>query len=383
MRYYIVAGEASGDLHASNLISAIIGRDKEAVFRFIGGDNMIAASGERGSLSSHYKKAAYMGFIPVALHLPTILRLISMCRKDILSWKPDVLLLVDYPGFNLRIAKYIKSKSRIPIFYYISPKIWAWKEYRIKSIKRDVDLMLSILPFEEDYYAEKHGYKVYYVGNPTADEVNGFRKKNPEGCRDLLGSKKPVIALLAGSRLQEISLNLPSMIKASAPFSGEYDIVIAGAPSVSPDFYAPFLERNDVRIVYGKTYELLSVASAALVTSGTATLETALFGVPQVVCYGMKMPRLMGFLRRKVLKVRHVSLVNLIAGREVVPELIADGFSVDGMRRELSLILPSGPSRRQMLDSYEDLANRLGKRIAPERAAEIIVERLGNHSAKA
>lgn len=376
MKYYLIVGEASGDLHASHLMSSIISRDPEAQFRFFGGDMMSEAAGNRGVRLKHYRELAYMGFIPVLLHLNTILKNMRHCREDIVAWNPDVVILVDYPGFNLKVAKYIKEHTSIPLFYYISPKIWAWKEYRIKAIKRDISEMYSILPFEVPFYEGKHNYPIHYVGNPTADEVRQFRASY-DGTLDIPNDNGlPVIALLAGSRLQEIKDNLPSMIEATRHLSDRYQMVLAGAPGVAPDYYDRFLHGTGVRIVYGKTYPLLSHAVAALVTSGTATLETALFGVPQVVCYRMAFPQLVALLRRLLLKVKYISLVNLIADAEVVRELVADTFTVDNIRRELDAILPGSPARDVMLRGYEEVSRRLGTSVAPDNAASLIVKAL-------
>ena len=376
MKYYLIVGEASGDLHASHLMSSIITRDPEAQFRFFGGDMMSEAAGNRGVRLKHYRELAYMGFIPVLLHLNTILKNMRRCREDIVAWNPDVVILVDYPGFNLKVAKYIKEHTSIPLFYYISPKIWAWKEYRIKAIKRDISEMYSILPFEVPFYEGKHNYPIHYVGNPTADEVRQFRASY-DGTLDIPNDNGlPVIALLAGSRLQEIKDNLPSMIEATRHLSDRYQMVLAGAPGVAPDYYDRFLHGTGVRIVYGKTYPLLSHAVAALVTSGTATLETALFGVPQVVCYRMAFPQLVALLRRLLLKVKYISLVNLIADAEVVRELVADTFTVDNIRRELDAILPGSPARDVMLRGYEEVSHRLGTSVAPDNAAQLIVKAL-------
>ena len=376
MKYYLIVGEASGDLHASHLMSSIISRDPEAQFRFFGGDMMSEAAGNRGVRLKHYRELAYMGFIPVLLHLNTILKNMRHCREDIVAWNPDVVILVDYPGFNLKVAKYIKEHTSIPLFYYISPKIWAWKEYRIKAIKRDISEMYSILPFEVPFYEGKHNYPIHYVGNPTADEVRQFRASY-DGTLDIPNDNGlPVIALLAGSRLQEIKDNLPSMIEATRHLSDRYQMVLAGAPGVAPDYYDRFLHGTGVRIVYGKTYPLLSHAVAALVTSGTATLETALFGVPQVVCYRMPFPKLVALLRRLLLKVKYISLVNLIADAEVVRELVADTFTVDNIRRELDAILPGSPARDVMLRGYEEVSRRLGTSVAPDNAAQLIVKAL-------
>ena len=368
MKYYLIAGEASGDLHASRLMRSLKAHDAEAEFRFYGGDLMQA---EGGTLVKHYSELAYMGFVPVLLHLPTILRNMRQCKEDIRRWMPDVVILVDYPGFNLKIADYVKHHSICPVYYYISPKIWAWKEYRIKDIKRNVDELFSILPFEVDFFEKKHHYPIHYVGNPTADEVKEWRLTPPSQGGD--GGGSPVIALLAGSRKQEIKDNLPTMIRAAQKFEKDYELVLAGAPSIDEAYYQRFLEGTNVRLVKNQTYDVLSKAHAALVTSGTATLETALFGVPQVVCYETPLPWLIGWLRKKLLKVKYVSLVNLIADREVVRELVADTFSQANIEHELELIL-DGPARQQMLEGYEEVWQRLGKEKAPDNAARLITQ---------
>ncbi|MBP5340094.1 MAG: lipid-A-disaccharide synthase [Prevotella sp.] len=373
MKYYLIAGEASGDLHASRLMQALARKDPQAEFRFIGGDLMAAAG---GTMVRHYRELAYMGFIPVLLHLPTILRNMRLCKRDISKWQPDVVILVDYPGFNLSIAKYVHALSQPTpkVYYYIAPKIWAWKEYRIKNIRRDVDELFSILPFEVDFFEGKHHYPIHYVGNPTADEVRTFL--NEAGSNDKPKAKK-VIALLAGSRRQEIKDNLPTMIEAARQFEDDYELVLAGAPGIESSFYEQFTTGTSVRRVDNQTYALLSQAHTALVTSGTATLETALFGVPQVVCYETPLPRLIGWLRKKVLKVKYISLVNLIANREVVRELVADSFTLDNIRRELAAILPDdAPARRQMLEDYQQLWQQLGDDCAPEKAATTMYQLL-------
>lgn len=378
MKYYLIAGEASGDLHASRLMQSLRRVDGEAEFRFFGGDLMSAAGGMR---VRHYRDLAYMGFVPVLLHLRTIFRNMAFCKRDIIEWHPDVVILVDYPGFNLDIAKFLHAKTSIPAYYYISPKIWAWKEYRIKNIKRDVSELFSILPFEVPFFEGKHGYKIHYVGNPTADEVSGFLKTYTDSYDEFcskngLAPRRPVIALLAGSRKQEIKDNLPAMIEAASRFADKYQLVVAGAPSISADYYAGFISGQLVKIVYGQTYELLAHSRAAVVTSGTATLETALFNVPQVVCYETPIPKVIAFLRKHLLKVKYVSLVNLIADREVVRELVADTFSVDNIAAELSRLLPDGACRSSMIDGYAEVRRRLGDRIAPDNAAEIMVRLL-------
>ena len=365
MKYYLIVGEASGDLHASHLMRALKDIDAEAEFRFFGGDLMTAVGGTR---VRHYKELAYMGFIPVLMHLRTILRNMKMCKQDVVDWHPDCLILVDYPGFNLKIAEFVKSHTNIPVYYYISPKIWAWKEYRIKNIKRDVDQLFSILPFEVDFFEKKHHYPIHYVGNPTADEVRAFLQSSP------VVNKEPIIALLAGSRKQEIKDNLPAMLQAVKPYENNYQIVVAGAPGIEPSYYQQFMQGSQADIVFGQTYALLAKSHAALVTSGTATLETCLFGVPQVVCYKIPMPAVLGFLRRHFLKVKYVSLVNLVAGREVVKELLED-FSVANIRSELQKIL-SGPDRDRMLQGYQEVKQALGDEKAPDNAARLIVDTL-------
>ena len=376
MKYYLIAGEASGDLHASRLMRALKEQDEEAEFRFFGGDLMAA---EGGTLVKHYRELAYMGFIPVLMHLRTILRNMKRCKQDITEWQPDVVILVDYPGFNLDIAKFIHAKRICPVYYYISPKIWAWKEYRIKAIKRDVDELFSILPFEVAFFEQKHHYPIHYVGNPTAQEVREFlrgERIEKRGERREERGERNVIALLAGSRQQEIKDNLPAMIEATRHLAGEYDIVLAGAPSIDEDYYKQFLEGSHVRLVMNQTYPLLAKATAALVTSGTATLETCMFRVPQVVCYYTPLKRFIGMMRRIVLKVKYVSLVNLIADREVVTELVAETFSVENIRRELEKILPGGTERQRMLDDYEEVHRRLGENDAPNRAAHLMIKLL-------
>jgi len=373
MRYYLIVGEASGDLHASHLMRALKEIDSRADFRFFGGDLMSAVGGTR---VRHYRELAYMGFIPVLLHLPTILGNMKMCKQDITQWQPDCVILVDYPGFNLNIAKYLKAKTQIPVYYYISPKIWAWKEYRIKNIKRDVDELFSILPFEVPFFEEKHHYPIHYVGNPTADEVREFlanRQPSPDN------RARKVIALLAGSRKQEIKDNLPPMLEAVKGYEKDFQIVLAGAPGIEASYYDRFLQGHPVEIVFGQTYDLLSRAHAALVTSGTATLETALFGVPQVVCYKLPLPKVSAFVRRHLLNVRYISLVNLIADREVVTELLADTFTVANIRAELSKILQE-PCRQEMLRGYADVWQRLGDQKAPDNAARMIYTLLNNLS---
>lgn len=380
MKYYLIVGEASGDLHASNLMRALQHEDPQAEFRFFGGDLMKAVG---GTCVKHYRELAYMGFIPVLLHLRTIFRNMDYCKKDVEAWQPDVLILVDYPGFNLKIAEYIKQHTRIPVYYYISPKIWAWKEYRIKNIKRDVDELFSILPFEVDFF-KKHQYPVHYVGNPCVDAVDDFRKNGQETFSEFIAANglenRPIIALLAGSRRQEIKDNLSRMIEAARSFP-QYQFVVAGAPGIEPDFYKQYID-SSTKIVFGQTYRLLQQAEAALVTSGTATLETALFRIPQVVCYYTAAGKLVSFLRRHILKVKYISLVNLIADCEVVTELVADGMTVANIKKELAKIVPGGSGRSLMLSEYDRLIAILGEPGASERAASQITALLkSNHKA--
>ena len=370
MKYYLIVGEASGDLHASNLMRALKEKDPGARFRFYGGELMAAQGGE---LVRHYREMAYMGFIPVMMHLPAILKGMSECKEDVVAWKPDVLILVDYPGFNLDVAKFIRRNTDIPIYYYISPKIWAWKEYRIKAIRRDVDEMFSILPFEVEFY-RKHDYAIHYVGNPCVDAVKDFLESRVDAKAET--PSEPTIAILAGSRRQEIKDNLRKMLEAAAEF-GDYKPVIAGAPNIDVDYYRRFIPKGmDVEIRFGETYEIMLRADAALVTSGTATLETALLGTPQVVCYYAPCGKLVRCVKAMLLKVKFISLVNLIAGCEVVPELVADMMNVGKIRSCLRDILPGGKERQRMLDGYERMTEILGPAGASERAAGLMVEKL-------
>ncbi len=383
MRYYLIVGEASGDLHASHLMRSLQAVDSAAEFRFFGGDLMTAVGGTR---VKHFKELAYMGFIPVLLHLRTIFRNMAFCKKDIVEWAPDVVILVDYPGFNLNIAKFLKSKTRIPVYYYISPKIWAWKEYRIKNIKRDVDELFSILPFEVNFFEKKHHYPIHYVGNPTADEVRSFLSTYNEGfeqfCKaNALQADKPILALLAGSRRQEIKDNLPAMMQVAARFP-QYQAVLAGAPSIADEYYEGFIRGSQVRLVKNQTYPLLAHSTAALVTSGTATLETALFNVPQVVCYKTPVPRLIRFAFNHIIKVEYISLVNLIMNKEVVSELFADRFTIDNIAHCLQTLLPGGEARQEMLNNYALLQKVLGDDVAPDNAAKLMYGMLKGVGAK-
>ena len=373
MKYYLIVGEASGDLHASRLMRSLKKVDEFAEFRFFGGDLMAAEGGTR---VKHYKELAYMGFVPVLLHLRTIFSNMKMCKEDIVKWKPDVVILVDYPGFNLNIAKFLKKKTNIPAYYYISPKIWAWKEWRIRSIRRDIAEMFSILPFEVPFYEKKHHYPIHYIGNPTAQEVNefraGYQQSFEEFCTEnQLDTHRPILALLAGSRLQEIKDNLPAMIEVAERFE-DFQMVLAGAPSIEDKYYEQFVKGTPVRMVRNKTYQLLSHSTAALVTSGTATLETALFNVPQVVCYETPLPRLVRFAFDHIMSCKHISLVNLIADKEVVQEMFADRFKVDAIADQLYQLLPGMEGRKRMLAEYQVVRERLGNLMAPDEAATIM-----------
>ena len=373
MKYYLIAGEASGDLHASNLMKALQREDPDAEFRYFGGDLMAACG---GTLVKHYRDMAYMGFIPVLMNLDKVLANMHLCKQDITAARPDVVILVDYPGFNLKIAKYVKTRLNIPVYYYISPKIWAWKEWRVKSIRRYVDRLYSILPFEVPFYA-RHHYEVEYVGNPTVDEL-AVRPFADETFADFVADcgldDKPIIALLAGSRVSEIKNNLPLMIEAAEPFT-DYQLVVAGAPGISPDLYTPYLQGHRVKVVQGKTYRLLQQSRVALVTSGTATLETALLRVPQVVCYWVGGGKLFYKIFEKILKVPYVSLVNLIANAPVVCELLGYRATVENLRWELSRLFEK-EARQKMLAGYDLVADRLGAPGAPENAARSMVSLL-------
>jgi lipid-A-disaccharide synthase len=381
MKYYLIAGEASGDLHAAHLMRALAAADPAAEFRYYGGDKMQA---EGGTLVCHYSKLAYMGFVQVVAHLPQILGGMRRCRADIAAWQPEVLILVDYPGFNLGMAAWVKKHlPQVKVVYYISPKIWAWKEWRIRDIKRNVDCMLSILPFEVDFY-RRHEYPITYVGNPTVDELSTVVAQpfdRTEFCRrNGLDPERPVVALLAGSRKAEVTGNLPIMMQAACRHP-EVQAVIAGAPGLTPEFYAPLLKGSQIRVVFNATYDLLRAAQAALVTSGTATLETAYLNVPQVVCYqfrgGMPVYRIM---ERALRKIRYVSLVNLLLDDAGVTELLGPYLTPDSVDRELQPLLTDTPRRRQMLKDYARMREILGEPGAPRRAAARILELMGVRS---
>lgn len=368
MKYYIIAGEASGDLHASNLMKKLKLKDPQAEFRFWGGDLMQM---QGGTLVKHYRDLAFMGFAEVVMNLRTILGNISVAKKDIETYQPDAVILVDYPGFNLRIAEFVKSLG-IKVYYYISPQIWAWKTGRVHKIKKVVDKMFVILPFEEEFY-QRYNYKVDFVGNPLLDSLNNLPPIDEQQFRkDNNLDERPIIALLPGSRTQEIKVKLPLMLSVEKDFP-DYQFVVAGAPSQPIENYKK-IAGNNLKIVENRTYDLLRVSHAALVTSGTATLETALLKVPEVVCYkGNAISYEIG--KRVVKNIRFISLVNLIMDEEVVKELIQYDLTYENIKRELDLILNS-PKREKIMKSYEELYHKLGGIGASERTASLITEDL-------
>lgn len=370
MRYYIIAGEASGDLHASNLVAEIKKIDKKAEFRGCGGDKMKAQGVD---LLKHYRTMAYMGFVEVAVNLRKVLGNIAQCKKDILDYQPDVVILVDYPGFNFRIADFAHKKG-FKVIYYISPQLWAWKRRRVKKIKRSVDKMLVILPFEEEFY-KHYGVDVTYVGNPLLDEMAKYGSANRSIFlrRNSLGEKREIIALLPGSRKQEVKRMLPVMLK-MVPRFPDYQFVVAGVSSLDKDLYKGIMGTTDAFFVENQTYELLQNSSAALVTSGTATLETALLTVPEVVCY--KATDFSYRIAKAMIKVKYISLVNLVMDRAVVKELIQGDLNEDNLAAELELLLHNGKRQRRMLEDYDELRDRLGNAGASEKAATVICDAL-------
>ncbi|MDO5615057.1 MAG: lipid-A-disaccharide synthase [Cruoricaptor ignavus] len=368
MKYYIIAGEASGDLHGSNLIKALKQKDPNSEFRFWGGNLMASASGEKPV--KHYKDLAFMGFVEVILNLKTILRNIKFCKEDIKNYRPDVLVLVDYPGFNLRIAQFAKQLG-IRVIYYISPQLWAWKEGRVETIKKYVDKMLVILPFEKDFY-KKHQVEADFVGHPLLDAISDLEDINIDDFKkEHQLNDKEIIALLPGSRKQEVEKMLALMLSVRSYFT-DYQFVIAGAPSLDKDFYEQYVD-SDVHFVSNKTYDLLRCSKAALVTSGTATLETALLNVPEVVCYkGSKISY--AIAKRLVKHIKYISLVNLIMDREVVKELIQSDLTTNNLVEELNLILKD--NRTKILSDYEELRQKLGGKGASQNAANIIIQEM-------
>ena len=366
-RIYIIAGEASGDLHGGNLVKALLRENSQLNIRCWGGDEMKAAG---ANVVKHIKELAFMGFVEVVMNLRTILRNISNCKKDITEFKPDALVLIDYPGFNLRIAEWANEQG-IKVFYYISPQVWAWKQSRVHKIKRFVDEMYVILPFEESFY-DRFQFKVTYVGHPLLDALKNYEPSESFISTIKQKSEKPILTLLPGSRKQEVRVKLPLMLEAVKDFK-EYRVIIAGAPSLDPAFYDQFTSGN-AEVYFGHTYDLLTISEAALVTSGTATLETALIGIPEVVCY--KGSRISYHIAKALIKIRFISLVNLIMDREVVTELIQDECNPERMKEELSKILKGGSTREQMLEDYAALRNLLGQGGASEKVAQSLLKTL-------
>ncbi len=368
LKLYVIAGEASGDLHASNLMRALKNERDNIDFRCWGGDKM---EHQGGKIVKHIKDLAFMGFIEVISNIRTIIKNIRFCKKDIEEYQPDVLILVDYPGFNLRIAEWAHSKG-IKVIYYISPQVWAWKKSRVHKIKKFVDQMYVILPFEKEFYAQ-FDYDVTYLGHPLLDAIGDYQKTAVSKEHFLVSNDlntKPIIALLPGSRKQEVSVKLPIMLEALKSFEN-YQIVIAGAPSLEQSFYNSLIT-EDVKIVYGQTYDLLSNSEAAVVTSGTATLETALLGIPEVVCY--KGSAISYQIAKRLIKIKYISLVNLIMNREVVKELIQNECSSENIENELKHLLIGGYKREQMLQDYSDMKKILGKGGASEKVAQSLLK---------
>ena len=374
MKYYIIAGEASGDLHGANLIASLKKKDPRAKIRAWGG-NLMKKQG--ATLVKHYRDLAFMGFVEVLLHLRTILRNLRFCKRDIMRFKPDAIILIDYPGFNMKIAKFA-HKHGIKVYYYISPQVWAWKKRRVHTIKEVVDKMLVILPFEKDFYDE---YRVdaHFVGHPLLDELSKVRyiNKNNFVRQNKLNSKKEIIALLPGSRKQEVGRMLEVMLKVVDKFP-EYQFVVGCAPSLPEEYYKSLIGNENVQLVFNKTYQLLQVASAALVTSGTATLETALFYVPEVVCY--KGNKISYLIAKNLIKVKYISLVNLIMDKPVVKELIQNDLTLENIEAELKQLLTNHKVQRQLLDDYEDLRYKLGNAGASNNAATVIFDDLNKKS---
>ncbi|MFN5416516.1 MAG: lipid-A-disaccharide synthase [Flavobacteriia bacterium] len=368
-KIYIIAGEASGDLHGANLVKALKSESENLEFRFWGGDLM---QKEIGKPVKHIKELAFMGFVEVLMNIKTILNNIKFCKKDIQEFKPDAIVLIDYPGFNLRIAEWAKSQG-IKVYYYISPQVWAWKQSRVHKIKRFVDHMFVILPFEKEFY-QKFNYEVEFVGHPLLDAIDQYKENqfNEEEFRRLnnLGSK-PIIAVLPGSRKQEIKAKLPVMLQAVKGFD-QFEIIVAGAPSLDVDFYKPFFESSNVKIIHGKTYDILSISEAAIVTSGTATLETALFEIPEVVCY--KASPISYSIAKKLIKIKFISLVNLIMDKEVVKELIQHECNSQAIQQELNQLIKGGDKREKVLSEYKLLKEKLGSGGASKKVAQSLLK---------
>ena len=368
MKYYLISGEASGDLHGSHLIKALKKVDPKATFRVWGGDLM---EREGAFLVKHYRELAFMGFWEVFLHLPSILNNIALCKKDIINYNPDVIIYIDYPGFNLRIAEWAKKK-RFKNHYYISPQVWAWKENRVYKMKKNLDALYVILPFEKNFFENEHQFSVHYVGHPLLDYIPKHPKNN-SFCQDHeIESGKPIIALLPGSRIQEINKMLPLFVRVEKYFSG-HQFVIAGAPGISRDQYNVFTNSTSMKIVYNSTYDLLQHSTAALVTSGTATLETALFGVPQLVCY--RSSTLSYWIAKRIIKLKFISLVNLILNRSAVIELIQDSLTEENLRHHLKDLLKTS-SIKKIEKEYLALKTILGKGGASSKTAQLIFDKV-------
>lgn len=370
MKYFLIAGEASGDLHASGLMREIKALDTEAEFYFLGGGLMLA---QGGKMVKHYREMAFMGFINVLKNAGTVLNNLKECKQALRNFQPDVLILIDYPSFNLRIAKFAKDELNLPVCYYIPPKIWAWKEFRIKQIKKYVDRVFSILPFETDFY-KKHHYEVDYMGNPTVESIAGHPNQHQtfdEFCQKNALSKQPIIAVLPGSRKQEIKNCLPVILEGVKDFA-EHQIVVSGAPGIEPEFYNEAVSSNKFQIVFDQTYDLLRHAEVAVVNSGTAVLETAIIGTPQVVVYHVAFGKIALFLKKIFIKVKYVSLVNLIAGKEVVRELLAYHFTSKNVKTETEKLISDNVYRNEMIKNYSEVKKRLGTHSASKNTAKEI-----------
>ena len=372
MKYYLISGEASGDLHGSHLIKALKKVDSKATFRAWGGDLM---EREGAFLVKHYRELAFMGFWEVISHLPDILNNIAFCKKDIINYNPEVIIYIDYPGFNLRIAEWAKKK-KFKNHYYISPQVWAWKENRIHKMKKNLDALYVILPFEKTFFENKHQFSVHYVGHPLLDYIPKYPKNNTFNQDHAIVSEKPIIALLPGSRIQEIKKMLPLFVRVAKYFS-EYQFVIAGAPGISIDQYNIFTDTTSMKIVYNSTYDLLQHSTAALVTSGTATLETALFGVPQIVCY--RSSSLSYWIAKRIVKLKFISLVNLILNRSAVIELIQDSLTEESLRHHLKDLLKTS-STKKIEKEYLALKIILGKGGASSKTAQLIFDQVSKKS---
>lgn len=379
MKYFMIAGEASGDIHGSQLISSIREHDPEAEFQFLGGDMMAGAAGCQPII--HYRDMAFMGFIEVIKHLRSIMGFMRRAQEGIKAFKPDALVLIDYPSFNLKMARFAHQRG-LPVFYFISPKVWAWKEWRVKQIKEYVDRVYSILPFETEFFA-RHGYEVQYVGNPTVKEIamarTAFGTPGEFAARNGLDPHKPVIAIVPGSRVKEVRDNLPSMLAACARHP-EYQTVIAGAPSLDAALYASVMGHSSVPVVHGQSFELVAHARAALVTSGTATLETAILGTPQVACYRMNGSKLVYRFYSLLIHGKYVTLPNLIADEPVIPELLLHLCNADTIDSHLAALLADSPQRRQMLDGYARMAKRLGAADCTDNTASAIISYLNEYN---